>query len=336
MKMIISPPPLVPPYQGGRGKLRVASQKGIALMLVLWVLTILMVIVLSFSFMARTETHSTLSFKEGIEKKFVAEAGIERGIMELFYRNLYKNQTLELEGREVWKTDGTPYKAQTGDGYYTAKIIDESGKVDINTVSDILLKNLLISSGFQEEEIDTIVDSIMDWKDPDDLHRLHGAESDYYMSLPNPYKAKDANFDTIEELLLVKGMTSEILYGNSEKKGIINFLTVNSKINKINVNAAPKEVLMAIPGMTPEIADMIIDYRGTKEITNMQEVGIPAETYNLIAPHISIVGSSTFTIEAIGYKDSEKGGYAIRATVTISDNNKYTYVYYKSPASIKQ
>ncbi|MDP2753256.1 MAG: DUF559 domain-containing protein, partial [Nitrospirota bacterium] len=57
----------------------VASPKGIALLLVLWVLTILMVISLSFSFMARTETYSTLSFKEGIEKKFIAEAGIERG-----------------------------------------------------------------------------------------------------------------------------------------------------------------------------------------------------------------------------------------------------------------
>src|SRR4030043_741794 len=237
-----------------------SSQKGIALILVLWVLTILMVIVLSFSFMARTETYSTLSFKEGLEKKFLAEAGIERGIMEIFYRNMYKNQPLVLEGGEVWKTDGTSYKAQTGDGYYTVRIIDESGKVDINRVSGVVLKNLLINSGVQEEEVDTIVDSIMDWKDPDDLHRLHGAESDYYMSLPNPYKAKDANFDTLEELLLVKGMTPEILYGDGKKKGIINFLTINSKTSQININAAPKEVLTSIPGITPEFADTIIEY----------------------------------------------------------------------------
>ena len=326
-----------PPSTGGKGLGGgVASQEGIALLLVLWVLTILMVISLSFSFMARTETHSTLSFKEGIEKKFIAEGGIERGIMELFYRNVYKNQPLVLEGMEVWKTDGTSYKAEAGDGYYTVSIIDESGKVDINTVSDVVLKNLLISSGVREEEIDTIVDSIMDWKDPDDLHRLHGVESDYYMSLPNPYKAKNANFDTLEELLLVKGMTPEILYGSNEKRGIINFLTVNSSTNRININAAPKEVLMAIPGMTPEFADMIIAYRGTKEITNILETGIPAETYNLMAPYISVGGSSTFTIEAVGYKGSGKGGYAIGATVTITGNNKYTYVYYKSPTSIKQ
>ena len=197
--------------------------------MVLWILTILMVIVFSFSYMSRTETYATMSFKGGIEKKFLAEAGLERGIMELFYRQFYRSQTIDIEGREIWKTDDTPYQGQVGDGLYTVRITDETAKVDINTVSEVVLKNLFLNLGVQAEEVDTIVDSIMDWKDPDDLHRLHGAESDYYMSLPNPYKAKDANFETLEELLLVKGMTPEILYGTNEKKGAIDFLTLHSR-----------------------------------------------------------------------------------------------------------
>jgi general secretion pathway protein K len=311
------------------------SQRGIALLMVLWVLTILMVIVFSFSFMTRTETRSTLSFKEGIENKFLAEAGIERGIMEIFYRDMYKNQAVTLEGMEVWKTDGSPYNTQLGNGYYTVGIIDESGKVDINTVADVVLKNLLMNSGVQEEEADIIVDSVMDWKDPDDLHRLHGAESDYYMSLPTPYKAKNANFDTLEELLLVRGVTPEILYGGGTKRGIIEDLTIYSKMNKININAASKEVLMAIPGMSSDSADSIIEYRQTKEINNLNEIGIPAESFPVISPYITTGGSNTFTIESIGHKSDKKGGYAVRATVTILGNNKYTYVYYKSPVTIK-
>jgi len=311
------------------------SRKGIALILVLWVLAILMVLVLSFSLMARTEIYSTLSFKEGMEKKFIAEAGIERGIMELFYRNLYKNLTPVPEGMEAWKTDGTSYDGQSGDGHYTVSIMDESGKVDINTVSDVVLKNLLINAGVKEEDVDTVVDSVMDWKDPDDLHRLNGAESDYYMSLPNPYKAKNANFDTLEELVLVKGMTPEILYGDGKKKGIIELLTVNSKMNRINVNAAPKEVLMAIPGISPEIADMIIEFRKTKEIANLQEIGIPVEAISALAPYIGTGSSGIFTIEAAGYKGDKKGEYAVRATVALVGDNKYSYVYYKSPVAIK-
>ncbi|MDH5202043.1 MAG: general secretion pathway protein GspK [Nitrospirota bacterium] len=309
------------------------SERGIALLLVLWVLTVLMVIVFSFSYMTRTESHATLAFKEGIGKKFLAEAGMERGIMELFYRN----QFFSVEGSEVWKIDGTPYTVQLGDGYSTIRIMDEAGHVNINSVSDIILKNLLLNLGVQEEEADTIVDSIMDWKDPDDLHRLHGAESDYYMSLPTPYKAKNANFDTLEELLLVKGVTPEILYGSGEKKGIIDFLTVNSTSSQINVNAATKDVLMTIPGMTPEIADGIIIFRQSKEITGIQEIqGILGGSYISMAPYIITGRTSTFTIESVGYKGSGKAGYALKATVILETNNKFRYVYYKSPSHTTQ
>ncbi|MEW6586848.1 MAG: hypothetical protein AB1442_14730, partial [Nitrospirota bacterium] len=250
------------------------SEKGIALLIVLWVLTILMVIVFSFSFAARTETLSTMSYKSGVEKKFLAEAAIERGIMEFFYRSVYKAQTVEMEGREVWKTDGAAHTVQLGQGYYTVRITDEAGKVDINTASEVVLKNLFINAGIGEEDADIIVDSIMDWKDPDDLHRLHGAESDYYRSLPNPYDAKNAEFTTVEELMMVKGITPQLLFGSSGKKGLIEFLTVHAKKARINVKSAPKEVLLAVPGMTPEAADAIIELRSTKELTLPDVIGI--------------------------------------------------------------
>lgn len=311
--------------------LNINSQKGIALMMVIWVLAILMVIVFSFSFMARTETLSTLSFKNSVEKKFLAEAGIERAIMEIYYRSLYKDQTIILEGTEVWKTDGTPYKNQLGEGYYTISIVNESGKIDINKASDLLLRNFFVNYGLTADQADSLVDCIMDWKDRDDLYRLNGAESDYYMSLPKPYRAKDAPFDTLEELILVKGMTYDILYGNQEKKGIIDFLTVYSKTNRININAAPFEVLMAIPGMTPEIADMIIEYRKGNEIKNLLEIGISADATSLMAPYISITGSNIYTINSKGTMGDEKEGYTVRATVSISGDKLFTYLYYKSP-----
>lgn len=313
---------------------RKPAEQGIALLMVLWILTILTVIVFSFSYMVRTETYATMSFKGGIEKKFLAEAGLERGIMELFYRQFYRSQTIDLEGREIWKTDDTPYQGQVGDGLYTVRITDETAKVDINTVSDVVLKNLFLNLGVQAEEVDTIVDSIMDWKDPDDLHRLHGAESDYYMSLPNPYKAKDANFETLEELLLVKGMTPEILYGTNEKKGAIDFLTLYSKQRKININSAPKEVLTSIPGITPELADAIIERRKDAEIKNPGEIVLPQEALNYISTG---EGSSlAFTINSLGHKSNEAGGYAIRATVVISGQDNYQIVYFKSPVTAKQ
>lgn len=310
--------------------------------MVLWVLTILMVIVLSFSFMVKTDTLSTLSFKGGMERKLLAEAGIERGIAELYYRNFYRDQTVELEGKEVWKTDGTPYTGKLGNGYYTVSIADESGKIDINMMNDasaIIFKSLLSNSGVSIEDAEIIADSVMDWKDEDDLVRLHGAENDYYSSLPNPYKAKNANFDTVEELLLVKGVTSELLYGSKDKKGIISFLTVSSKMDRINVNAAPKEVLMALPNMTPELAEAIVNYRQTKEIKTLQEIqGLVGGDFSSMSRYITTGGTNMFTIDSSGSKENEKGVYAIRATVVLTSggDQTHTVVYYKSPIALRQ
>jgi general secretion pathway protein K len=319
-----------------------STQTGIALLMVLWVLTILMVIVFSFSFMTRTETLSTSSFRGGLERKFIAEGAMERSIMELFYRNVYKNQTVEFEGLEVWQVDGTPYTGELGNGTYTVSIVDESGKVDINAASELLLKNLFVNIGISEEDADTITDSIMDWKDPDDLHRLHGAENDYYLSLQNPYKAKNARFDSLEELILVKGVTPDILYGNGERKGIIDFLTVYTRKNRININAAPKEVLMAIPNMTPELADSIISSRQTVTPagrTNIRE--IVGENYSMMSRYITTTGSNVFSIDATGRKPNEKGTYAIRATVVLAstpqpDQLPYKFVYYKKPVTVTE
>ena len=310
--------------------------------MVLWVLTILMVIVLSFSFMVKTDTLSTLSFKGGMERKLIAEAGIERGIAELYYRNFYKDQTVELEGKEVWNTDGTPHTGKLGNGYYSVGITDESGKIDINMMTDasaIILKSLLSNSGVSVEDAETIADSVMDWKDEDNLVRLHGAEDDYYSSLPNPFKAKNANFDTVEELLLVKGVTSELLYGTKDKKGIINFLTVNSKMNRINVNAAPKEVLMALPNMTPELAEAIVNYRQTKEIKTLTEIqGMVGGDFSSLSRYITTSGTNMFTIDSSGSKENEKGVYTIRATVALASggDEPHTVVYYKSPIALRQ
>lgn len=312
---------------------RIRPQAGIALLMVLWVLTILMVIVFAFSLMARTETHSTLSFREGMEKKFLAEAGIERAIAEIYYRRLNLNN----EGSDFWKTDGTPYSDSLGAGQYTVKITDESGRIDINTLNDnsgIILKNLLVNSEVSEEMANTIVDSLLDWKDTGTTgtHRLSGADDGYYMALPNPYKAKHANFDTIEELLLVKGVTPEILYGADGKKGIITFLTVFSSIPTINLNAAPKEVLAAVPGLDAAIVDAIVSYRENKRITNFQEVGIPAQSSH----YFNAMDSNVFAIESVGSKNDGKAGYAVKAILRTEAANKNRFVYYKSPATVTQ
>ena len=307
--------------------------------MVLWVLTILMVIVFSFSYLARTETFSSRAFKEGWENKFLAEAGIERAIMELFYRK-QNPPNLGEEEQESWRIDGTEQVGDLGGGYYRVRLVDESGKIDLNLAPEVILRNLINSLNLPGEDkdllVNTLVDSILDWRDPDDFHRLQGAESDYYQSLPHPYKAKNGNFDAVEELILVKGVTPEILYGNDQKPGLVDFLTVQAKTNKINLNAASKSVLMALPGMTPEIAEAVAAYRQDQEIRSLQEIaGLLGEAQAQLAPYVTVAAGNTFTIESRGYKKNNQAGYGIQAKVTLEGNNRYRYLSYKNPVIIK-
>ncbi len=313
------------------------SQRGIALLIVLWVMMIIMATVLSFSMMTRAETQGTMAFKEGMEKKFLAEAGIERGLMEIIYRMVNLNQTVLLAG-EPWRLDGTAHIVDTEKSGYIVRITDDAGKISLNGLTDasaVILKNLLTNQGVTPEDADIIVDSILDWKDADELHRLHGAESDYYMTIRNPYKARNADFETLEELILVRRITPEILYGGDKTKGIINFLTVHVKSGQININAAPKEVLAALPGMNAAMADRIIEIRASSEIRGPEDVkDILGDSYSLAAPYISFAtagASQVYSVEATGYKEDQKKGYSILAKIQIEGPHKYRYVYYRSP-----
>jgi general secretion pathway protein K len=318
------------------------SQRGIALLIVLWVMTILMTMVLSFSLMTRAETYGTLAFKESMEKQFLAEAGVERGIAEMINRSVNFGQTVILEGKAVWKTDGTAYYGRMGNGGYVVRITDESGKIALNRLTDasgVVVNTLLINMGVSPENADTIVDSILDWKDADDLHRLHGAEDDYYLSLPHPYKARNADFETLEELLLVKGVTPEILYGTGKTKGLLRFLSLYNKTNLININAAPTEILAALPGMNAAMAEQIVEFRKSSEINSVNDVmGIIGGSFPLMAPYISGQSgvSMVCTIETTGYQDVEKKGYSVRATVAMDGPSRRRYLYYRSPAETVQ
>lgn len=304
--------------------------------MVLWVLTILSVIVLSFAFMARTEIASTIAFRDGMEKKFLAEAGIERGIMELLYRAANRDQMSAVEGSEIVRVDGRDYKGDIGEDRYAFRVTDEAGKININRLTDangIILNSLIVNLGWPGDTANTIVDSILDWKDADNLHRLHGAEDTYYQSLPVPYKARNDKLDTLEELLLVKGVTPEVLFGTESRSGLINFITVYSTARRINLNAAPKEVVAALPNMTDAMAERIIEFRESAEIRGQEDVtAIVGDIYRVIAPYIGFSESNMYTIEGTGLKKDETRGYAVRAVVSIEGADTYRYLYYKSPS----
>lgn len=283
-----------------------SREGGVALLIVMWVLALLMVAAAELVYTLRVESAATVNFKDETTAWGLALAGINLGAAEISAD--YNVVAIDNGGVAFLKKDGGQINRiesirtlDLGEGSFAYSITDESGKIDINTASWEALEELLRVCGIEKPERDVIADSIMDWRDADHEYRLNGAEDDYYGGLANPYGAKDAPFDSVEELLLVRGMTPERLYGKGAggpvKTGLYGFLTARGN-RKININTAPEAVLEAMLGKGR--ASEIILKRETEGYFDKAAFG-------------GDVTSSIFTIHSIGTVRGLRSG--IRAIV---------------------
>ena len=264
-----------------------SNQSGIALMIVLWVLVLLMALATEFAFSMKMEVNTTRNYKEDTESYYLAKAGINLALAELLkdasFHSIHDEHgwiTGAVKSAKTPSADAEDAPAESeGDfdivnrtdielenGTITYTIKDENGKISINSSSKIILNKLLAYSGVKEKlDQDTISDSILDWIDSNKNHRLNGAEDDYYRTQSPPYLAKNGKIETLSELLKVRGITEEILYGSQEEdgeyKGIAQFLTVYNYAS-INPNTTSAEVLTII--YSPEELAEILKNRTEK------------------------------------------------------------------------
>ena len=280
------------------------SQEGIALIMVLWVMVLLAAMATEFSYSMRVEVNSTRNFKEEMECAFLAESGIELAMAEILEIADFhaldeegqlvffsKEKEEEKEGKVVEKPKEpgeklvlkapNRTKIPLGAGTLSYWIVDENRKISINVAPKELLEKTLEEGGVSDNKLrDSISDAILDWIDENDLHRLNGVEKDYYEKLPDPYSCKNAAIDNIEEMLWIKDVKPEIIFGtdyvksrlawntteeeekDSEKKnkmkGIYSLITVENTGN-INLNTASERVLKIL--FPQEEAERILTQR---------------------------------------------------------------------------
>jgi general secretion pathway protein K len=221
-------------------------QRGVALVLVMWVAVLLTVIAGSFIVERRTEMLVVSNSISMARAEAIADAGIQRAVFEI-----YRNDN----SPEAWKRDGTRYSMTFDNTPVAVEIRDESAKIDVNTAYEPLLRGLLVSSGLPDDEASRVLDAILDWRDPDDLKRPNGAEAPDYNAAGLSYKPANGPFQAIEELQLVLGMRPEIY------RRISPFITVYSRAPGVNTQLASREVLLALPGATTEAVDEYLSRR---------------------------------------------------------------------------
>ena len=235
----------------------IGRQRGVALVLVMWASVILAVIAASFMLERRTEVMVVRNSVSAARAEAAADAGVHRALHDLYRQNV----------PDVWKRDGTPHEWTFDDIPVRIEIRDESAKIDINTASDVLLRGLLVSAGLRDDEAVALLDAILDWRDADILKRVNGAEEADYAAAGLTYKPANAPFQAIEELQLVLGMRPDLY------RRLAPSLTVFSRLPGINPTIASREVLLALPNVTPELVD---EYIARREEARAQGAAIPA------------------------------------------------------------
>jgi DNA uptake protein ComE-like DNA-binding protein len=178
------------------------NRKALALVTVLWVVVLLMVIVAAVGRNGRLDNKVCIARREGFLCKWACKAGIEK-VSAMLNDDINASDSLN----DFWALGGEDLNdVQLQGCRFTAAVVDESSKLNINTAT----MTQLLELPYMTEEIAA---AILDWRDEDDEPSEGGVEGAYYENLSFGYMIRNGALRTIRELLMVKGVTEELLYG---------------------------------------------------------------------------------------------------------------------------
>jgi len=190
----------------------------------------------------RIETSLAFNHISTAKARALAEAGINRAIMELFVSN--------TAGR--WPLDGTARQIQLDSSSINITIREASGLLDLNKADPNLLEAVLEAAGAEEAARLRLVDAILDWRDNDKLRRLHGAEDSDYKQAGLDWGSRDGQFASIDELRYVLGMTHELF------EQLAPSLTIYSGRSDVNLKYASPWLYSALTNREHEPTESLV------------------------------------------------------------------------------
>jgi general secretion pathway protein K len=216
------------------------DQRGMVLVIVLWIVTLLAVMAGGFAYSMRVETRLATSAVERAQARALAEAGMAYALA----------WQLAPESQKQWPPNGDPREWAFGGGRLRIEVTNASGLVNLNNAGPELLKALLAGAGVDAGDQDRVAAAIQDWRDPDDQSMPQGAESSDYRAAGR-LGPKNANFESADELGQVLGVTRELY------ERLASVVTVFSYESAVNPELAPARVLRGLGLDERTVADYV-------------------------------------------------------------------------------
>lgn len=290
-----------------------ASRRGSILVGMLWCLALVFVIVVGVLHSSHMELQVVKNHGDQIQAHYLALAGIEKAKALLHQdattrKRAARNHSGELydapaDFKEIGYGRGTfsvirQGRADEGGGTKYG-ISDEESRLNLNQASVTDFGKIY---GLAPE----IAAAIVDWRDGDQNTTPNGAEADFYLSMRPPYQPRNGPFETVRELLQVRGVTRDLLLGEDangnglldpeendgnasappdNQDGVLDagwseLLAVHSTGRnedaagqaRVNVQSADESALTGVPGITTDIAKAIVSSRGQKQLETLADL----------------------------------------------------------------
>jgi general secretion pathway protein K len=317
------------------------DRRGFALVIVLWLFVTLFALGAEFSQEMRQDAVATANFADETQSYYLASAAANL----TFYRLLQQHRDRSLgqepgqgpEGLDdgqpkepLVSTDGVWHWIDLWGAPVAVRVSDEGGKVAINWVGVPVLVHVLSNLGVGPDRAAEIADAILDWRDKDEEKRMNGAENEYYSSMPRPYVAKNAPFDSIEELLLVKGVTPDLFYGGSDDFpiGLREIFTVfHPPGEKLNVQYLTPAVLRAYFGLDKEELQQLMDVRERGQAPDLLGVLKAKVPDPQVAEKLSAeIAPTLLSVEVQAKLPSSRISSRIGAVIDLGESSEGVYV----------
>lgn len=312
---------------------RLKKQKGVALittMLVVSLATILAVALVEHLHFDMRRTENILRLDQANLYNRAA-VDVSRGLLALDLKE--SNKYDDLNDIDLFNTQMGAFPVEGGS--ISMSIKDLQSCFNLNNLSPTTAEPgrhrdayiaLLGALGIDTFQVNTLVDSLIDWLDEDDLSRNNGAEFDYYLGLEIPYRAANTLLSSISELRLINGYTEEVIESLEEH------ICVIPEINTgININTASQEMLESLNGLNGKGQQIVNDRDGSSDTL---EDNAPFETLADFNKYIKdTLKIKSFNSEGLQVYSEY---FLLRANTQLGDNSSLQYsVIYRNQGNAK-
>jgi general secretion pathway protein K len=221
------------------------SSRGFIVVAVLWIIAALATLASIYALYVRETSAAFVGHDDRIEAQALARAGVELAVYQL---------TAIPERRPVQGQ----FRFRMGSAEVGVEYRSESGRIDLNLAPKEIFAGLFVGLGARREDAAEYADRIVAWRTPPTSGAADpaaDAEGSLYSAAGKAYGPRRGPFQHTEELALVLGLP-QILVDRA-----LPHLTVYSGQAEINLLAATPEVLAALPGVTPDWLQVLLDQR---------------------------------------------------------------------------